>query len=455
VSGRKTAFRGAGRGIAEFAVPRTVRRGFDADRRLRNTSGEVEDNVHIGIRVRLGAFVLILAVNTAACTGGAAQPPRGGGKPASASYADPGAGLVAHKGEFRGRFVLTGELEAVRADQIVAPRTPSWAIAIRWMEMDGAQVKAGEKVVEFDNSSFGGNLEDRRLALTQAEDDLSRARASTDATLAERRFAVEQRRNTVEKARIDAAVPEALLERRVHQERQLRLDRARIEMEKAEEDLRAFEASSKADLETRRIAVEKARREIETTEAAIGALVLRAPRSGLLVVAQHPWEERKLQVGDTVYVGWSVMSIPDLSAMRVVASLSDVDDGKIAAGMPAKCTLDAYPGETFNGVVRELTPIAQEPMRESLRRAFRVIVELTRTDAEKMRPGMSVKVEVETARQSGALLAPRAALDMSADRPRAALAKGGDAEVRLGPCNASECVVESGLEEGTRLRTVR
>jgi multidrug efflux pump subunit AcrA (membrane-fusion protein) len=250
-------------------------------------------------------------------------------------------------------------------------------------------------------------------------------------------------------------VPEALLERRVHQERQLRLDRARIEMEKAEEDLRAFEASSKADLETRRIAVEKARREIETTEAAIGALVLRAPRSGLLVVAQHPWEERKLQVGDTVYVGWSVMSIPDLSAMRVVASLSDVDDGKIAAGMPAKCTLDAYPGETFNGVVRELTPIAQEPMRESLRRAFRVIVELTRTDAEKMRPGMSVKVEVETARQSGALLAPRAALDMSADRPRAALAKGGDAEVRLGPCNASECVVESGLEEGTRLRTVR
>ncbi|HEX2060160.1 MAG TPA: hypothetical protein VHK90_05430, partial [Thermoanaerobaculia bacterium] len=52
-----------------------------------------------------------------------------------------------------------------------------------------------------------------------------------------------------------------------------------------------------------------------------------------------------------------------------------------------------------------------------------------------------------------ALLAPRAALDLSGKAPRA---KVGDEfrEVKLGPCNALECVVVSGLEEGTRLSPV-
>src|SRR5512137_738078 len=50
--------------------------------------------------------------------------------------------MAVRRGEFRERFVLTGELDAVRADQIVVPRTPVWVIAIRWMEADGATVEA-------------------------------------------------------------------------------------------------------------------------------------------------------------------------------------------------------------------------------------------------------------------------------------------------------------------------
>jgi hypothetical protein len=65
---------------------------------------------------------------------------------------------------------------------------------------------------------------------------------------------------------------------------------------------------------------------------------------------------------------------------------------------------------------------------------------------------MSAKVEVEVLRRAGVLLAPRAALDRGASPARALLEGGGEAEVRLGPCNAQECVVEGGLAEGTRLR---
>jgi hypothetical protein len=67
---------------------------------------------------------------------------------------------------------------------------------------------------------------------------------------------------------------------------------------------------------------------------------------------------------------------------------------------------------------------------------------------------MSVRVEVLGPETRDALLVPRAALQFAGGpaTPRVLLAAGGSAAVRLGPCSASECVVESGVTAGTRLR---
>ena len=141
--------------------------------------------------------------------------------------------------------------------------------------------------------------------------------------------------------------------------------------------------------------------------------------------------------------------------MRVEAVEFDVDDGRVTPGMPAVCTLDTYPDEPIPCRVESVAPVAQEAERSTLRRYFRVRVALDRSDPERMRPGMSAKVEVVTAAVDDALLAPRAALDLAADPPRAARAGGGWAPVRLGACDAERCVVEDGLREGDRLAAAR
>ena len=61
------------------------------------------------------------------------------------------------------------------------------------------------------------------------------------------------------------------------------------------------------------------------------------------VVADFWREERKFQIGDTTWPGQTIASIPDLSLMEVLAWLPDVDDGRIAPGMHARCVLDTYP----------------------------------------------------------------------------------------------------------------
>lgn len=361
------------------------------------------------------------------------------------------AGLEVRRGALRPRVLLTGELVAERAVDLKVPRVKGNSqLQIRWMAEDGTAVRQGQVVAELDNSSFVAQIEEKRLQASEAADELDRKRAETESAGAEKAFAVEQRRAELEKARIEAAVPRELLALTVYQEKQLALRRAEVALVKAERDLEAHRAASAAELGIQRISLERARREIRDAEEAIAVLTLRAPRDGIFLAGDLPWEGRKLEAGDTLHYGQAVGSIPDLQSFAVHARLSDVDDGKIAPGLPAVCALDSHPAATFRGRVAQISPVARDVSRNSLLRYFPVRVALDRMDP-RMQPGMSVRVEVLGREVRDAVIAPRAGLDLAARPPRARLAGGRTAEVRLGPCTATECVVVSGLKEGDRL----
>ena len=253
------------------------------------------------------------------------------------------------------------------------------------------------------------------------------------------------------KAEIRAAVPADVQPRRQYQEAQLAYEEARVAYDKAVADLEAHRSAAEARLQVLRIEVAKAEREVREAQRAIDTMMLRAPRSGIVVAGENLREGRKYRVGDTVSVGVPVFELPDLSEMSVDAWLPDVDDGEIAPGMPAVCTLDAYPDRHIPGRVVSITPVAQVVGPRSERRAFRVRVDLAEADAGIMRPGMSVKVEVTTVRLDGVLLVPRAALTFAAEGVSVHPAGGGRVNVRLGPCNALECVLQQGPAEGTVL----
>jgi multidrug efflux pump subunit AcrA (membrane-fusion protein) len=383
----------------------------------------------------------------------------------AAAQGEGGNALVAHRGTLRQRLLLSGELEAERGEPLSVPRTNQFQLQIRWLAEDGATVKAGDRVVEFDNSQFASDLEEKRLSASDAGSELQRTAAESKTGTADKQFAVEKARSEAEKARIAASVPKDLLALREYQDRQLALKRAETELAKAQEDLDAATRGGARDVGVKKISLEKSQREIHSAEGAIDALTLRAPRAGMVLIADHPWEGSKMRVGDTVWVGMTVASLPDLSAMSVQASLSDVDDGRIQPGMEVLCTLDAYPDQVFRGRVADISPVARESRRSPLLRYFPVHVKLDRSDERRMRPGMSVRVEVLGTELKNVLLVPRAALDFAVSAgaagptgsaggsARALLAGGAAVPVRLGACGALECVVESGIAEGTRLRS--
>jgi multidrug efflux pump subunit AcrA (membrane-fusion protein) len=142
--------------------------------------------------------------------------------------------------------------------------------------------------------------------------------------------------------------------------------------------------------------------------------------------------------------------------MEVTAALSEVDHGRIAPGMKARCILDTYPDRVFEGRVEEVGAVAGEGGSffgfARGRAGFPVRVSLAVTDPL-MRPGLSVRVEVVRAAWPDALAVPRHAVRFEKDNRAAVVRKGlaGRRDVRLAGCTPVDCVIETGLKEGDRV----
>ncbi|HUF16895.1 MAG TPA: efflux RND transporter periplasmic adaptor subunit [Thermoanaerobaculia bacterium] len=379
---------------------------------------------------------------TSGCASDAAEPPPADSQPER---------LVATRGKLVERIILSGELDAAEGAVISVPRLPEWQTSIQWLAAEGTEVREGEVVVELDTSSFTKDLEENRRQEDEARQRLEQAEADAAAERSSRKLDAEAKQVELEQAELEFKIPAELISRNDYQDRELAVVRARSELAKALETLRAHEVSTAATRKNLLIEIETARRARTTAELALAGMKLQTPRSGIFVVADIPWEARKLQVGDTVHVGFVIGRIPDIRSTRVVADLADVDDGTIQVGMPVQVALDAYPERTFSGTIEHIGPIAQEKSRLSMRRTFQVRIDLETIDAGIMRPGLSAKIIVKTGETGDSVLIPRGAIDFSSGKPSVQLARGGKREITVGRCNATHCAVKQGLEEGQEL----
>lgn len=362
--------------------------------------------------------------------------------------------LKVRRGPFAQALMISGELEAARGEVLSVPQLPQWQTSIKWLSDDGALVKAGDPVVELDNSSLTSDLDQKRQTETQAVQEMQQREAEWSADLQQKMLDAEKQQSELEKAEIDAAVPKDVIAARMYEERQTRLLRARTGYDKARDLLASRRKAIDAERANLILRIDKARREIMQSEQGINALVLRAPRDGIAVVLDHPWEGRKFQPGDTVFVSLPIVMMPDLSTLRVLAALPDVDDGRAVIGQRTTVTLDGYPDRQFQGKVTSISAVARESRRQSLRRNFDVLIALDQLDPDRMRPGLSARIIIHREAAAQALLVPRAALDFTGTQTRATLANGTSVEVTLGSCNAQDCVVVKGLEEGQKLGRV-
>ena len=198
-------------------------------------------------------------------------------------------------------FLLTGELRAVRSESLVTPRGEG-ELQIRWLAEDGAEVKQGERLVEFDPTQ--PDPDDRGAAPAPAPGgDRRREPRATG----ERRDGEEARRRREGRARGGEGAPRrgrsrssTAIRRTVRRSRRSG-SRRRPPSRRRASSARPTRSPPRADLAAARATLEKARRELAAAELALGSMSLVAPRAGIFLVGNlwqwGPEGPRKLQPG--------------------------------------------------------------------------------------------------------------------------------------------------------------
>ena len=96
----------------------------------------------------------------------------------------------------------------------------------------------------------------------------------------------------------------------------------------------------------------------------------------------------------------------DLHRMRVLADVDEADVGRLKEKMEVDAVVDAFPGESFHGIVQQ---IRFSPNNVQGVVTYSAVVEVENPD-EKLRPGMTATITVKTKEAKNAMRIPNAAL---------------------------------------------
>jgi HlyD family secretion protein len=287
------------------------------------------------------------------------------------------------QGEIRDAVDATGTVNAVITVQVGSQVSGT----IAKLNADfNSHVHRGEVIALIDPSLLQG-------ALLQATADLETAKAGV--AVAEANLA--KANATLVQANADHDRAVAMGKNGSVTQQELDLATSTYESAKASRDAAAANiAEANAQVRQKDAALAVARTNLDHT-------VIRSPIDGIVVA-------RNVDVGQTVAASLQAPTIftiaQDLTKMQVYAKVDESDVGRIKLGQPAGFKVDAFPKDTFSGVVSQ---IRMNPTTVQNVVTYDAIIDFANPQL-KLFPGMTAYVTVPVAVAANVVKLPNAAL---------------------------------------------
>jgi RND family efflux transporter MFP subunit len=336
------------------------------------------------------------------------------------------------KNEFLISQKVSGEVDAARAFVISAPRIRN--LQITWLAKEGSRVKKGDAVVKFDATQQTADLTDNMSALKINEQNLERAKQ--EYTIQEKQLKLE-----LQKA-------ERNYDEKKHEAPKL-AEEARLELELAQLNFQAKLDQIKSDVTKAELEVQRSRDKVETAQRELDQMTCIAPIPGMVVYLEI-WKGStmsKVQEGDAPWSGQGIINLPDLSEMIVKATVSEVDASKVDSGQSAIITLDAIPGQKFDGVVTKKGTLARRKDPSSKINVFDVEIAF-QNESDLLRPGMSASARIVIDRLPEVIAVPLEAVFEKEGQTVVYLENKKQRKVEVGRRNDMSIEIVSGLEGG-------
>lgn len=293
---------------------------------------------------------------------------------------------------------------------------------------EGDHVEAGQVLIRLDPADAERGVRSAEVALSRALAELTQVRASmlvAQAEAARARDQADTRSRGAELGLISAEEQRSAATSAEVAQANLTLRQAQIR-------------SAQAQVETARLVVDEANRRLAEIE-------IRAPVSGTVLLVGV---ERGSIVSSgitSVSGGTAMLTIADLSDLRVVGALDEAQVGRVSRGQDVVIRVDAYPTRTFTGRVDRVSPLG---VATSNVVTFDVEIVVTDDDASLLRSGMSASLEIVTALHEDALLIPITLVQGQGRGQYVVLESGERRRVRTGATDGASLVVLEGLEAG-------
>ncbi|HZA14755.1 MAG TPA: efflux RND transporter periplasmic adaptor subunit [Myxococcaceae bacterium] len=165
-----------------------------------------------------------------------------------------------------------------------------------------------------------------------------------------------------------------------------------------------------------------------------GDVTIKAPIAGTILTRDVQPGQIIASATSNVSGGTTLFKMADLTEMQVRAKVDESDIGRVAAGLEAKLTVDAYPGRAFVGKVAKVEPQAVVEQNVTL---FPVLIRVDNREGL-LRPGMNAEVQISIARRADVVAVPSTAVVALKDAVSAAAAVGIDEAAVRAASNGSK-----------------
>jgi len=232
----------------------------------------------------------------------------------------------------------------------------------------------------------------------------------------------------------------ALIEREIDlANAQDQVAQAEYNLQKAQETLAEILAGPDPDeVEVAQAKVTSAQAALEDAQDALEAATMIAPFDGTVI-------STGAEVGDLVYSTTIVVTLADLSNLRVRAFVDETDISQVEVGQEVEITFDAFPGQKFQGQVLEV------PLQGTLSQnvlTYEVPLSLEGPEGVSLKPGMTANLKIVVGRRENVLLVPALAVQQGEE--------GNVVMVQDSPQGpAVQTPVEVGLSDGLYVEVVR
>jgi multidrug resistance efflux pump len=364
---------------------------------------------------------------------------------------------VARKDFVRSRR-LTGTVEAVQSTLIPAPRLAGQnnnSLVIMRLVNNGATVKPGDTLVEFDRQDQIRNALDRKADLTDLEQQIKKAEAEEIAANASDESALQQARDAEARAKLEL-IKNDMLPKIEAEKNTLAYEQAQATLKQLQDSFPLKRAAAAANIKALEIRRDRSANTMRQAESNADKMLIVSPLPGVAVI-KTTWKSGGAPVefieGDEVRPGQPVVEVVNPTAMRVRARVNQADVNELRVGQPVQVGLDAYPSLSFPGNITQISPIAQQSTLSPKVRTFVVLV-IVHGSHPNLMPDLTASLDVQLERTAGAIVVPRDSLVMDGEQAYVMVQRGSGFErhdVAVGTMSATEAVVTNGLDAGATI----